>query len=128
MIMSGNYQLKKKKLEFLVKKIEGIIFKQLNNEKKNLNVQYDLLSNSENYEVYKEKADKIFTKNDINKHDIIRGQKLKNSVDLSKFSEVTHHFKNINGKNFKLPFQNNSNKIEDLLNGDPISIFAQNGL
>ena len=42
------------------KKIEGIIFKQTNTEKKNLNIQYDLLTKSENYEIYKEKADNIF--------------------------------------------------------------------
>ena len=34
------------------KKIEGIIFKQANTEKKNLNIQYDLLKKSENYELY----------------------------------------------------------------------------
>ena len=60
----------------MVKKIEGIIFKQINNEKKNLNIQYDLLSKSENYEIYKEKADSIFSTNVIKKEDIIKGQKL----------------------------------------------------
>ena len=46
-----DYHLKQKKLELLVKKIEGIIFKQTNTEKKNLNIQYDLLTKSENYEI-----------------------------------------------------------------------------
>ena len=39
-----DYHLKQKKLELLRKKIEGIIFKQINIEKKNLNIQYDLLT------------------------------------------------------------------------------------
>ncbi|WP_042851287.1 NFACT RNA binding domain-containing protein [Prochlorococcus sp. MIT 0604] len=84
-----DYYLKQKKFELLVKKIEGIIFKQINNEKKNLNIQYDLLSKSENYELYKEKADKIFTANEINKQDIIRGQKLyKKSKKLKRSREL----------------------------------------
>jgi len=37
-----DHHLKQKKFELLVKKIEGIIFKQTNNEKKNLNIQYYL--------------------------------------------------------------------------------------
>jgi len=71
-----DHHLKQKKFELLIKKIEGIILKQTSNEKKNLNIQYNLLSKSENHEIYKEKADMIFTKNEINKQDIIRGQKL----------------------------------------------------
>ena len=67
-----DYHLKQKKLELLEKKIEGIIFKQTNTEKKNLNVQYDLLTKSENYEVYKEKADNIFCSSEIKKRDIIK--------------------------------------------------------
>ena len=54
------------------KKIEGIIFKQTNTEKKNLNIQYDLLTKSENYEIYKEKADNIFSSHEIKKQDIIK--------------------------------------------------------
>jgi predicted ribosome quality control (RQC) complex YloA/Tae2 family protein len=84
-----DYHLKQKKFELLVKKIEGIIFKQTNNERKNLNIQNDLLSKSENYEVYKEKADKIFTTNPIKKQDIIRGQKLyKKSKKLKRSREL----------------------------------------
>ena len=91
-----DYHLKQKKLEFLVKKIEGIIFKQTNNEKKNLNAQYDLLSKSENYKVYKEKADKIFTTNEIKKQDIIRGQKLyKKSKKLKRSRELIKERLNI---------------------------------
>ena len=48
-----DHHLKQKKLELLEKKIEGIIFKQLNIEKKNLNIQNDLLTKSENYYTYK---------------------------------------------------------------------------
>jgi len=91
-----DYYLKQKKLEFLVKKIEGIISKQTNNEKKNLNVQCDLLSKSENYEVYKKKADKIFTTNEINKQDIIKGQKLyKKSKKLKRSRELIKERLNI---------------------------------
>ena len=78
------------------KKIEGIIFKQTNIEKKNLNIQYDLLSKSENYEIYKEKADNIFTKNEINKKDIIKGQKLyKKSKKLKRSRELIKERLNI---------------------------------
>ena len=56
------------------KKIEGIIFKQTNTEKKNLNIQNDLLTKSENYKIYKEKADNIFASHEIKKQDIIKGQ------------------------------------------------------
>ncbi|MBO8233373.1 fibronectin/fibrinogen-binding protein [Prochlorococcus marinus XMU1419] len=88
--------LKQRKLELLVKKIEGIIFKQANNEKKNLNIQYDLLSKSENYKIYKEKADKIFATNEINKKDIIRGQKLyKKSKKLKRSRELIQERLNI---------------------------------
>ena len=37
---------------------------------KNLNIQYDLLIKSENYEIYKEKADNIFDSHEIKKQDI----------------------------------------------------------
>jgi len=91
-----DHHLKQKKFEILVKKIAGIIFKQTNNEKKNLNLQYDLLSKSENYEIYKEKADKIFTQNAIHKEDIIRGQKLyKKSKKLKRSRELIKERLNI---------------------------------
>jgi len=81
--------LKHKKLELLGKKIEGIIFKQTNTEKKNLNIQYDLLTKSENYEIYKEKADNIFASHEIKKQDIIKGQKLyKKSKKLKRSREL----------------------------------------
>ena len=84
-----DYHLKKKKLELLGKKIEGIIFKQINIEKKNLNIQYDLLTKSENYDFYKEKADNIFSSNEIKKRDIINGQKLyKKSKKLKRSREL----------------------------------------
>ncbi len=71
-----NFHLKQKKIEALIKKIDGIIFKQTNLEKKNFKLQSDLLINSENYQIYKEKADKIFMTHEIQKQDIIKGQKL----------------------------------------------------
>ncbi len=84
-----DYHLKQKKLELLEKKIEGIIFKQTNNEKKNLNIQYDLLKKSENYREFKEKADNIFSSNEIKKRDIIKGQKLyKKSKKLKRSREL----------------------------------------
>ena len=71
------------------KKIEGIIFKQIISEKKNLNIQYDLLAKSENYEIYKDKADNIFSSNVIKKRDIIEGQKLyKKSKKLKRSREL----------------------------------------
>ncbi len=91
-----DYHLKQKKLELLINRIEGIIFKQTNTEKRNLNVQYDLLAKSENYQLYKEKADKIFTTNDIKKEDIIRGQKLyKKSKKLKRSRELIKQRLNI---------------------------------
>ena len=71
-----DFYLKQKKIDALIKKIDGIIFKQTTLEKKNLNLQSDLLINSENYQIYKEKADKIFMTHEIQKKDIIKGQKL----------------------------------------------------
>ena len=71
-----SFYLKQKKIDALIKKIDGIIFKQTNLEKKNFKMQSDLLINSENYQLYKEKADKIFMTHEIQKQDIIKGQKL----------------------------------------------------
>ncbi len=71
-----SFYLKQKKIEVLIKKIDGIIFKQTNLEKKNFKMQSDLLINSENYQIYKKKADKIFMTHEIQKQDIIKGQKL----------------------------------------------------
>ncbi len=71
-----DFYLKQKKIDALIKKIDGIIFKQTTLEKKNLNLQSDLLINSESYQIYKEKADKIFMTHEIQKQDIIKGQKL----------------------------------------------------
>ncbi len=71
-----DFYLKQRKIEALIKKIDGIIFKQTTLEKKNLNLQSNLLINSENYQIYKEKADKIFMAHEIQKQDIIKGQKL----------------------------------------------------
>ncbi|ABM71739.1 possible secreted protein MPB70 precursor [Prochlorococcus marinus str. MIT 9515] len=71
-----DFYLKQRKIDALIKKIDGIIFKQTNLEKKNFNLQSDLLINSENYQIYKEKADKIFMTHEIQKKDIIKGQKL----------------------------------------------------
>jgi len=68
--------LKLKKIEELVKKIDSLIYKQTNIEKKNFNIQTNLLKNSENHEEYKKKADNIFLKFKINKDDVTEAQKL----------------------------------------------------
>ena len=75
-----NFHLKQKKIETLITKIDGIIFKQTNIEKKNLNMQYDLLTKSENHKLLKEKADLIFAVQEIEKKDVIKGQKLYKKV------------------------------------------------
>ena len=91
-----DYHLKQKKIKSLVKKINGIIFKQTNVEKKNFNAQSNLLSNSENHIAYKEKADKIFMTHKINKQDIIKGQKLyKKSKKLKRAKELIEERLNI---------------------------------
>ncbi len=101
-----DYHLKKKKFELLVNKIEGIIFKQTNTEKKNLNFQYNLLLKSENYELYKEKADKIFSTNEIKKQDIIKGQKLyKKSKKLKRSRELI--------KERLIIYKNNINRLDE---------------
>ena len=68
--------LKLKKIEALINKIDGIIFKQKNIEKKNFNQQNKLLTNSENHETYKLKADNIFLESDLKKSNIVEAQKL----------------------------------------------------
>ena len=68
--------LKLKKIEALVNKISGIIYKQTNSEKKNFNLQNKLLSNSENHETYKLKADNIFLESNLQKSNIIEAEKL----------------------------------------------------
>ncbi len=84
-----NFHLKQKQIKLLVKKIDGIIFKQTNVEEKNLNMQANLLANSENHQAYKEKADKIFMAHEITKQDIIEGQKLyKKSKKLKRAREL----------------------------------------
>ena len=71
-----NFYLKQRKIDLLIKKIDGIISKQTNLEKKNFNLQSNLLINSGNYQEYKKKADNIFMAHEIQKQDIIKGQKL----------------------------------------------------
>ena len=71
-----DFYLKQRKISSLLNKINGIIFKQIKLEKKNLNLQSNLLINSENFIQYKEEADKIFMNNQLQKQDVIRGQKL----------------------------------------------------
>ena len=68
--------LKLKRIEVLVNKVDGIIYKQINLEKKNLNQQNKLLSNSENHETYKLKADNIFLESNLQKSNIIEAEKL----------------------------------------------------
>ena len=101
-----DYHLKQKKIELLIKKIEGIIYKQTNLEKKNLYMQSDLLTNSENYLVYKEKADKIFMNHKINKQDIMKGQKLyKKSKKLKRAKELIKNRLDI--------YKNNLQRLEE---------------
>ena len=84
-----NFHLKQRKLEALLKKIDGIILKQTNLEKKNFILQSNLLTNSENYHAYKEEADKIFMNHEIQKQDIIKGQKLyKKSKKLKRAKDL----------------------------------------
>tara|TARA_B100000900_G_scaffold268950_1_gene229622 strand:+ start:5487 stop:7211 length:1725 start_codon:yes stop_codon:yes gene_type:complete len=71
-----SFHLKHRKIDLLIKKIDGIIIKQTNLEKKNFNLQSNLLVNSENYQEYKNNADKIFMTHEIQKQDVIKGQKL----------------------------------------------------
>jgi len=90
------HNLKQKKVELLLKKIDGVIFKQTNIEKKNFNMQSNLLSNSENYLQYKEKADKIFMDYEITKKDVITGQKLyQKSKKLKRAKELIKERLNI---------------------------------
>ena len=118
-----DYHLKQKKIESLSKKIDGIIFKQVNIEKKNFNKQSNLLAISENYLFYKEKADHIFTSHEIKKHDIIRGQKLyKKSKKLKRSKELIEERQNIYKNNldrldeFKILLENlNSFNNEELI-------------
>ncbi len=119
-----DFYLKQRKIDALIKKIDGIIFKQTTLEKKNLNLQSDLLINSENYQIYKEKADKIFMTHEIQKQDIIKGQKLykkskklkraqnlikeridiyKNKLDrLEEFSALLDNFNSLKNENQKI--------------------------
>ncbi len=84
-----SFHLKQKKIKSLMQNINGIIFKQTNFEKKNLNMQSNLLLNSENHLAYKEQADKIFMNYNIHKKDIIKGQKLyKKSKKLKRAQEL----------------------------------------
>ena len=71
-----DYYLKLNKVERLVKRIDSLIYKQANIEKKNLNIQSKLLINSENHDEYKEKADSIFSKINLQKKDVVEAQKL----------------------------------------------------
>jgi len=64
------------KLERLISKNEGIVFRQSNIERKNFNLQNQLLQNSENHEIYKEKADRIFLNPNLKKENIIEAEKL----------------------------------------------------
>ena len=71
-----DYHLKSKKINVLNLKINGMIFKQITIEKKNLNLQETLLKNSENHEDLKSKADNIFLTINLKKKDVILAEKL----------------------------------------------------
>ena len=101
-----SFHLKQKKIQGLMQTINGIIFKQTNVEKKNLNMQSNLLSNSENYLAYKEKADQIFINYQIKKKDIIEGQKLyKKSKKLKRAQKLIQDRIDI--------YKNNLNRLEE---------------
>ena len=101
-----SFHLKQKKIQALMQNINGIIFKQTNVEKKNLNMQSNLLSNSENYLAYKEKADQIFINYQIKKKDIIEGQKLyKKSKKLKRAQKLIQDRIDI--------YKNNLNRLEE---------------
>ena len=103
-----DFHLKQRKIESLIKKIEGIIFRQTNSEKKNLNQQSNLLINSENHLIYKEKADNIFMSSEIRKRDVIEGQKLyKKSKKLKRAKELIKQRLSI--------YQSNLNRIEEFV-------------
>ncbi len=67
-----SFHLKQKKIEALMQNINVIIFKQTSVEKKNLTMQSNLLSNSENHLAYKEKADKILINYQIKKKILLK--------------------------------------------------------
>jgi len=76
---SSNYYyqyLNLKKIDVMVSKIDGLIFKQISIERKNYNLQSKLLENSENFENVKNKADNIFLKENLEKKDIMEAEKL----------------------------------------------------
>ncbi len=71
-----SYYLDVNKINLLFQKISSLIFKQTSLERKNLIHQQDLLGNSENFEIYKQKADNVFLNNNLTKGDIIYAEKL----------------------------------------------------
>ena len=98
--------LKIKKIELLVNKIVGIIFKQLSIEKKNLNIQKKLLTNSENHETYKLKADNIFLERNLKKSNILEADKLyKKSKKLKRARSLIQERLNI--------YQNRIDRLEE---------------
>ena len=88
--MSNYYDnfLKLKKIEAIVHKVDGIIFKQREIETKNLNIQKKLLENSENHENIKLKADSIFLNPDLKKENIIEAEKLYKKSKKLKRSKI----------------------------------------
>jgi len=71
-----NQYLNLKKIDGIVSQIDGLIFKQISFERKNHNLQSKLLENSENFESFKNKADNIFLKLNLEKKDIYEAEKL----------------------------------------------------
>ena len=71
-----NQYLNLKKMNGIVSQIDGLIFKQISIERRNYNLQRKLLENSENFESFKNKADNIFLKLNLEKKDILEAEKL----------------------------------------------------
>ena len=71
-----NQYLNLKKMNGIVSQIDGLIFKQISIESRNYNLQRKLLENSENFESFKNKADNIFLKLNLEKKDILEAEKL----------------------------------------------------
>ncbi len=71
-----NQYLNLKKMDGIFSQIDGLIFKQISIERRNYNLQRKLLENSENFESFKNKADNIFLKLNLEKKDILEAEKL----------------------------------------------------
>ena len=93
------------KIHLLFNKINAQIQKQTSLETKYLNHQKELLSNSENFEIHKQKADNIFLKHNLIKRDILEAEK------LYKKSKKLKRAKNLILERIEI-YQNKINRLE----------------